>query len=257
MKTNIKKTIKKYSDIEQTYSNAFVGIPKEAIGAKNDFLGSWADFLQSYPNFNPVKKLPVLLFMYGSAGLSKNKIFQSLIPEKTPFIFFAPDSFRINNRPTYKSPVSHKAYNKVHEIRQAEIYISLKKLIKFDFIDRRNIFLMGHSEGALSAAIYKSKNIKGRIISGFSCEDSYFYKNPKLGSAPDEPFLNIIGTDDQYFGRCSEFNKFYNTAGHGGIALQNNKNAKIVLLGNTPHDVTQSIYTVNEIVSFLNFWVGK
>jgi len=255
MKIDIQKTLKKYKNIQDTYKHAYVGIPKGIGCVEEDFFGSWKEFQQKYPNFNPKKKLPLVLFMHGSAGLSKGEVYKRYIVQEAGCIFFAPNSFKVKKRPTYQSPTSLKKYEKVHKLRQAELDINLKRLLKLDFIDKKNIFLMGHSEGGLASSLYKSKVFKGRIITAFSCEHSYFYENLKLGSRKHEPFLNIIGTDDEYFAKDSLLNRDYNVDGHGVLTLQNNRNAKIVILAKTRHDITQNIYVKDEIVNFLKIWI--
>ncbi len=243
---------KKYKNIEDTFKYAYVGIPKGVCGLKKAFFGNWFEFQEKYPNFKFQKKIPLVLFMHGSSGLFKGDVYRKFITQKAKCIFFAPDSFRIKNRPTYKSPSTLKKYNKVHKLRQAEIRFNLKKL---DFIDKRNIFLMGHSEGGLACSIFKSKKFKGRIITSFPCENSYFYQNFKLGSQKNEPFLNIIGTDDQFFAKNSKFNKNYADVGDGSISLKKNRNAKVVILPKTKHDITKNIYVKDEIINFLTYWI--
>ena len=254
MKIEIEKTLKKYKNIEDTFTHAYIGVPKGLGGIKKAFFGSWQEFKKQYPNFSPEKKVPLVLFMHGSAGLSKGEVYKRYIVKEAGCIFFAPNSFKVKNRPTYQSPTSLKNYEKVHQVRQAELDYNLKKLLKLDFIDKKNLFLMGHSEGGLAASLYKSKVFKGRIITAFSCEHSYFYENLKLGSRKHEPFLNIIGTDDEYFARDSFLNRNYNVDGHGVLTLQNNRNAKVVVLAKTRHDITQNVYVKDEIVNFLKIW---
>jgi len=131
----------------------------------------------------------------------------------------------------------------------SELRIAQKTHEKLDFIDSDNLFLMGNSEGGLAAAIFKSKTFKGRIITAFSCESSYFYENFKLGSSKDEPFLNIIGTHDQFFSKNSKLNEIYKMQDHGIDTLKKYTNAKIVILSKTRHDITLNAYVKDEIVN--------
>lgn len=254
MKIKIKKILNKYSNIKDTYQYAYVGIPKGFGGLEEPFYGNFDEFQKKHPDFSPDTKLPIVLYMHGSAGLSKGETYKRYIVEEAGCIFFAPNSFQIADRPTYESPTSLKNYERVHKLRQAELHCNLKKLKKLEFIDQDNIFLMGHSEGGLAASIYKSKAFKGRIITAFSCESSYFYENFKLGSRKHEPFLNLIGTHDEYFAKCSQLNEDYQVEGHGVFALQKNRNAKVVILAKTQHDITKNIYVKDEIINFLKIW---
>ena len=254
MHEEIITTINKYENMKGTYKHAYVGFPKGFGGIKKAFYGTFREFNKKYPNITMDTVYPTLLYMHGSSGLYKGDIYRKFIVEELGFIFFAPDSYRIKNRPTYQSPTSLKKYMKVHKVRTAEIHYNYKKLVKLDFVDRDNIFLMGNSEGGLATAIFESNRFKGRIVTAFSCESSYFYNNFKLGSKKDEPFLNIIGTHDEFFAKKSSLNKKYKVKGHGIDKLKNYKNAKVVILPKAKHDLTTNIYVKDEILSFLKLW---
>jgi len=254
MNKTIKKTLKKYKNIGDTYRYAYVGFPKGFAGIKKAFYGSYDAFKNKYPNITTDQIYPTLLYMHGSSGLYRGEMYRKYIVEELGFIFFAPNSHKIKNRPFYKSPTKKSKYTKVHKLRIAEIDYNYKKLSKLKFIDTQNIFLMGNSEGGLASAIFKSKKFSGRIITAFSCESSYFYKNFKLGSQKSEPFLNIIGTHDEFFSKDSKLNKDYKVTGNGIEKLKNYKNAKVVILPKAKHDLTLNIYVKDEILNFLRLW---
>lgn len=254
MNHTIKETIKKYENFDDTYRYAYIGFPKGFGGIKKAFYGTFDEFNKKYPNVKVDKAYPTLLYMHGSSGLYKGDVYRKLVVEKLGFIFFAPNSYKIKNRPTYKSPTKEKKYNKVHKIRVAEINYNHKKLKMLDYIDNKNIFLMGNSEGGLAVAIYNASSFRGRIVTAFSCESSYFYKNFKLGSKKSKPFLNIIGTHDEFFAKGSSLNKKYKVKGHGIDKLKNYTNAKVVILPKAKHDLTLNIYVKDEISSFLKLW---
>jgi hypothetical protein len=113
---------------------------------------------------------------------------------------------------------------------------------------------MGNSEGALAAAAYTGKEFKGRVVVAYSCENGYYSKNFKIGAKKNEPFLNIIGTQDEYFSKNSQPNKNYEVQGHCTKALKKFPYAKVVILPQTRHDITKNIYVKNEITNFLKFW---
>jgi hypothetical protein len=243
---------KKYKNFKDIFKYAFVGIPKEFLGSKKSFYGTYKEFLEKYPNFKPKQKIPLVLYMHGSKGLGNGDFFRKLITKKIKAIFFAPKSFAIQNRPIYNSPAKQSEYKKVHQLRQGEIKYCLKKFKKIKFIDKKNLFLMGSSEGALATAIFKSNRFKSRIILSFSCENTYFYPKFKSKISKDEPVLNIMGSCDEFFGYHSKLNKNHNIKGHSIDTFRNHKNAKIVILSNTKHNITSNTYVENEIVSFLH-----
>jgi len=257
MNKSIKKTLAKYENFEGTFENAFIGVPAGLGGLTRDYFGSYDEFHRLYPDFQSDKKVPTVLYMHGSSGLYTGDLYRHYIVEEVGAIFFAPNSHQIKDRPTYRSPATQKEYRRVHKIRVAEISYNLKRLKKLNGVDNNNIFLMGNSEGGLAAAIYKSKEFAGRIVTAFSCESSYFYTNFTLGSPKSEPFLNILGTHDQFFSKKTLLNRRYKIEGHGIDSLKKYHHAKIVILSNTQHDITVNPYVKDEIVSFLKMWIRE
>jgi len=252
---NIDKILDKYDNFKDCFKYAYIGIPKGVGGLKKPYFGTLNNFLKAHPNFKSKKSIPTLFYMHGSAGFSKGETYRKWIVNEANFIFFAPNSFKIKKRPTYKTPSSIKKYEKVHRLRQAEIIYNLKKIKKLEFIDFDKLFLMGNSEGGLACAAYKGNEFKARIVTAFSCENSYYSKDFKIGSKKYEPFLNIIGTHDEYFANDSIPNKKYEVQGHCTQALKNFPKAKVVLLPKTKHDITKNIYVKDEILNFLKLWV--
>lgn len=254
---NIKKTIEKYKNIDDTYKYAFIGVPKGCGGLKKSFLGTLNKFKKLYPNFTCNHGFNTIFYMHGSIGLSKGKIFRKWFVEEGNFIFFAPNSFKIKNRPTYKNYAKISQYQKVHKLRQAEIHYSLQHLDELKFIDKEKMFLMGNSEGGLAAAYYKGREFRGRVVTAFSCEEAYYSQDFKIGARKKDPFLNIIGTEDEYFSNESSTNKNYEVEGHGTKALLEFKNAKVIILPKTRHDLTINSYVKDDIINFIRFWTKE
>ncbi|AXX93371.1 hypothetical protein CPU12_08430 [Malaciobacter molluscorum LMG 25693] len=247
----IKKTINKYDNFEDTYKKAYIGLPKDFNGIKKPLFLTLDKFKKNHLNIKTKKKYPVLFFMHGSAGLAYGKKYKDEVLKEN-FIFFAPNSFKIKNRPTYKTPTKLKNYEQVHKLRLAEIFYNIKKLKEFEFIDFNNIFLMGSSEGAHAVSKYKGNEFKGRIIAAYSCEKNYYSNDFKIGAKKKDPILNIIGTQDEYF---SSYSKYENkeVTGNCASALLKYKNAKVVILPKTKHNVIENQYTIPEVINFLKF----
>jgi len=254
MNRSIQKTLKKYDNFSDTFVHAYVGFPKGFGGIPEAFYGTFDAFHQKYPDINIDKKYKTLLYMHGSSGLNKGDVYRKQVVEELGFVFFAPNSHQLHKRPVYRSPAKQSLYLKVHKVRIAELYYNYKKLKALDFVDTENIFLMGNSEGGLTAAAFRSNKFRGRIVTAFSCESSYFYEDFTLGSKKSEPFLNIIGTEDEYFAKDSIFNQKYHVTGNGIKSLENHKNAKVVILSRAKHDLTSNIYVKDEIIGFLRLW---
>ena len=254
-KIDCNKTMTQYANFSDTFDKAFVGIPKGVLGIHEPFYGTLEEALKKMPNLKSfAKKLPTVVYMQGSSSFNKGAVYREWITGEGGFIFFAPNTHTVKNRPTYSSPVPKTYYEKVHAFRQAEIDQFIKRVHELPFIDTNKMFLMGHSEGALAAARYAGKEFVGRIVLSWSCEPGYYTDYPKVGAKPTDPFLNIIGRDDPYFGRQNPWNNAYHNDGHCGDALFNFTLAKVVLYPNTGHDIANNPYTKRELLSFIKMF---
>lgn len=256
MNSDTKKIVKQYENFNQVFDKSYVGIPKGYGGLEKKFIGYMDDFIKKYPKFNPKEKIPTVLYMHGSGDFIRGDTYREWISGDLGFAFICPQSHILKNRPTYISPAPKKQYKKVHKLRQAEIKYSSKKIRKIEWIDKKNLFLMGNSEGALATGIYPGDEFKARIILAWSCEDGYYSQHTHIGSSKHEPILSVIGTEDEYFGVNSKFinSKKHKIRGHCIEALLEHENSKVVVLPKTKHNLTDNPYTKHEIINFLQFW---
>jgi predicted esterase len=245
------QTAKNYSNFSDSFNRAFIGIPKGVLGIAEPFYGTYDKALIKIPNLkNYTKKLTTVVYMQGSNRFNSGKTFRKWITE-AGYIFFAPNTHTSRDRPTYSSPVPKSIYEEVHAYRQAEIDLFVKRVKELPFIDKNSIFLMGYSEGALATARYSGDEFIGRIVLGWSCEAGYYTDYPKVGAKEGDPFLNIIGRDDQYFGKQNPWSSAYKNEGHCGDALFKFTNAKVVILPNIGHNLLKSPFLKDEILNFI------
>lgn len=245
-----------YPGFKDSFNQGFIGLPQGLAGLTEPFYGTLAEAKEKIANLSEVTTTyPTVLYMQGSGNFSKGPTFREWITGDLNWVFFAPNTHTSNKRPRYSSPVPKKVYEEIHKYRQAEIDQFVKNIDKLPFIDKDRLFLMGNSEGALAAARYAGKEFVGRLVLSWSCEPGYYTDLPKVGSSyKTDPFLNIMGRDDVYFGTDSPYNNQYNNIGHCGDALLRYKNAKVVLLPNTGHNVMANPFTKNEVLDFLTMF---
>jgi hypothetical protein len=124
-------------------------------------------------------------------------------------VFHSPVHLRTQpGRPTEIFPQAY-AY------RQQEITYALDQIGKSPWADKRNIFLMGHSEGGIATAQSNHGGFRGIIISGWTCTNVIVAesKHPEIGgihSPKDIPVLAIAYKDDVWRkgknneGRCAD-----------------------------------------------------
>ncbi|NOZ90005.1 MAG: hypothetical protein GXO60_01835 [Epsilonproteobacteria bacterium] len=253
-KVDCNKTAKEYPNFFDSFDKAYIGIPKGVLGRAEPFYGTFDQALVKIPNLKKyTKKLPTVVYMQGSSKFDMDNKFMKWITE-AGYLFFAPNTYTSPKRITYSSPVSKDIYEKVHAYRQAEIDLFVKRLSELPFIDTKRMFLMGFSEGALASARYSGDEFVGRIVLGWSCEANYYTDYPKVGAKLDDPFLNIIGRDDKYFGTQNPWSRGYKLKGNCADALFKFTNAKVVLLPNTGHNLKDNIFVKDEILGFIKLF---
>ncbi len=123
---------------------------------------------------------------------------------------------------------------------------------ELSFIDRKRMFLVGYSEGGVAVARYSGVEFLGRVVLGWSCEANFFTEYPQIGARADVPFLNIIGKDDELFGERSHLNRGYRVTGNCADALSKFTKAKVVILPNTTHNLSDSPFIQDEVLNFID-----
>jgi hypothetical protein len=197
-------------------------------------------------------KVPVVLFMHGSSGLGLKAIaeWQQWLASMG-IASIAPNSFALQNRLTYTSPIDKETYEKLHAFRATEIDITLQALKQMQWADTTKFVLAGTSEGSVPVARYPGKEFVGRIMFAWSCEDNYFVTAHKTAIPDDQPTLNIISSTDPYFSQSNTWLGNPQGIGHCGAVLKNNKKASIVLIPGGPHTVLTFIQAKSPVQGFL------
>jgi len=245
-------TSKIYKNFANSFNEAYIGIPKGVLGIPKPFYGTYSEALKKIPNLkNYTKKLPAVIYIQGYKNFRLGKKIREWVT-KSGYIFFGLNSYTSKDRPTYNIIAPHDFLEKVHKYNLAEIDLFLKRLNELSFIDRKKMFLVGYSEGGVAVARYSGVEFIGRVVLGWSCEANFLTDYPQIGAKPDEPFLNIIGRDDELFGKQSPLNRGYRVSGNCADALFKFKRAKVVILPNTTHNLLKSPFLKDEILSFLN-----
>ncbi|MFO1110171.1 MAG: hypothetical protein U1E61_13365 [Bradyrhizobium sp.] len=196
------------------------------------FFGAWKDIP---PLTNP-PRVPVVIFLHGSSGLSLNAIgeWQQWLAG-LGIASVAPDSFALPDRITYTSPVSREIYERIHALRASEIELALAAVQAAPFADASRLVLAGTSEGSPAVARHGGREFAARIFYAWSCEDNYFVEAHRTAIVAGQPVLNIISASDPFFSARNSY--LGNTAaqGHCGGALADSKQATVVLIPGAPH----------------------
>jgi dienelactone hydrolase len=152
-------------------------------------------------------RLPTVLFAHGCRGFGNSGRINARLLAAAGYAVFAPDSFARPGRPETCDPESRRSVvppavlERAYAMRAAEIDFALAHIAEIPWVDRDNLFLVGHSQGGTAVAVHAGGGVKARVISGSACARGY-------GAAPGEPALAVYSRHDPWLaavpGRCRD-----------------------------------------------------
>jgi poly(3-hydroxybutyrate) depolymerase len=146
-----------------------------------DVAASWEHAVVSVPgrflttsvkDIEAEKPRPVVLLIHGCAGIQRTESSWAGFLKGEGYIVVEPDSFA-RSRPKSCDPRTRRAglFPGVTMYRLDEVTYALDQLRESPWADQRNLFLMGHSEGAVAAATANVSGFRGVIISAWICRN--------------------------------------------------------------------------------------
>ena len=95
-------------------------------------------------------------------------------------------------------------------MRQNEAVYAIREARKLTWVDSKNIFLMGLSQGGITTATFSGEPVKARIIEGWGGHAGW-PEYQGLNAPATEPVLSLVSDKDPWFrnpvlqGDCGEF----------------------------------------------------
>jgi dienelactone hydrolase len=162
----------------------------------------------------PGEKYPLVIYMHGCNGFWGGTDRRVDFLAALGFASIAPDSFAREKVPTSCDPRAHRAgiYRGTLRMRQYEAAHAIERARELPWVDRDNIFLMGLSQGGITAATLEEtgRPVNARVIEGWGCHAGWLeYKG--LNAAPGQPVLSLVAARDPWFradylrGDCGAF----------------------------------------------------
>jgi len=144
------------------------------------------------------KPLPVVIFLHGCGGYQPDYVTESAYPEvlaKAGYAVFVPNSYA--RGPSRKSDCGYVRMNTVVLMR-SDVDDAVKRILQLQRIDRRNLFLAGHSEGAIATTMYSGYEFNAYFISAWPCksENAEF---DRIHVPANRPVLAVLGENDEAF----------------------------------------------------------
>ena len=187
------------AEMERTWQAALVRIPDSSgsiIKSQIKKLGS---------NSVPERlSLPTVIYLHGCSGIWSGTLRRIDFLSENGFAVIAPASFARNRYPQSCDPDSHKGgmYRATLRMRQNDAGYAIEKARALPWVDSRNLFLVGLSQGGITTATFsssgKAKRINARIIEGWTCHAGWDeYRG--INTPKSEPVLSLVGENDPWF----------------------------------------------------------
>ena len=232
------------AELERTLRAAEVGIPSNKLLKSGNPLGFYKDFEGSL-RVKPGAKIPLVIYLHGCSGFGGSSYVDHESLVDNGFAVIAPSHLARKYAPSKCG-----GYLEIG-MRIAEARYAYQKAVLLPWVDKHNMFLMGHSHGGMTTAQYPHKGFSGRIITGWGCQSTHmeWYGLAKPGN---EPVLSILAENDSWLSRystpkgdCGEF-----------MSSKNGSNS-IVAKNSRYHSVHTEPEYQERIIQFLNTQIRR
>jgi dienelactone hydrolase len=99
-------------------------------------------------------------------------------------------------------------------MRQNDAGYAIEKARQLTFVDGKNIFLVGLSQGGITTATFTAKNelqkVNARVVEGWTCHADWS-EYAGINAPESEPVLTLVGSRDPWYqnpwtkGDCTEY----------------------------------------------------
>ena len=184
-------------DLQRTWDAALVALPSvDGLPQRVATLNS-TSVQRHLVKLKPGSKLPTVLFLHGCTGLGETALLSSLAAKG--YAVIAPDSMARRFRPLQCDPRNLKGgYNLfVYSFREAELIYALQRLSELPWVDPENLFLIGSSEGGVTAALYRGDEFNARVIAQWTCTGAPLVRG--IAAPEGTPILAIVRSGDPWY----------------------------------------------------------
>lgn len=240
-------------DIERTWHNALVVLPAAVRGEDpatfRQSSGTAARHMRKFPRGT---RLPTVVFLHGCTGIGNLPFLEEL--GRQGYAVVAPDSFARRYRPLQCDPKSSRGGRNlfVYDFRSAELTYALERLPDLAWVDLDNLFLIGASEGAVTAALFRGDVFNARVIAQWTCAGAPLVAG--IGAPRRTPILAIVREDDPFYAAENTPGQ----QGHCGLYMTNREQSQSLVVragaGNDAHDVLGDTGAAIAVFQFLSTW---
>ena len=149
------------------------------------------------------KQLPTVIYLHGCSGIWWRTYIRLDFFAENGFAVIAPASFARSKYPKSCDPATKRAglYRETLKMRQYDALNAIKNAKQLDWVDSRNIFLVGFSQGGIASATVSTNidtTVNARVIEGWTCHAGW--GEYRGSNAPvSEPVLALVADQDPWF----------------------------------------------------------
>ncbi|MGQ0662135.1 MAG: dienelactone hydrolase family protein [Pseudomonadota bacterium] len=146
------------------------------------------------------RRRPVVIYAHGCGGFGRPSHGDGKLLAEAGYLVFMPSSFARADKPKSCDPVRHLGglHREVLAWRIEEVRHAVAKSSALPFVDTDNLFLMGFSEGGITAARYPDGPFKARIITGWNCYAGW-PEHAGLNAPRDQAVFSAVAGKDPWF----------------------------------------------------------
>jgi dienelactone hydrolase len=238
-------------ELVRAFDRAIIAIPSKYLN-QNDFSTSggmlWGrveDVRDELDKIPADSEIPLVIYMHGCAGIGMSALRDIGFLARNNYAVLAPDSFARKYKPKSCDPWTYTGglHRGVLGFRLAEARYAHEVAKNLPWVDKRNISMMGFSEGGITTAKYPHGGLAGRIILGWTCTSGW-PEYSGISGPRHEPILAVVASNDPWF--TSPW-----TSGHCRSSLFFRRNLESIVVDVNFHAVQTLPEVQKKILQFL------
>jgi len=184
-------------ELHRTWQAALVRLPRN----QQVFAGQISDL--PLEGVSVEKQLPTVIYLHGCSGIWWGTYIRLDFFAENGFAVIAPASFARAKYPKSCDPATKRAglYRETLKMRQYDALNAIKNAKRLNWVDSKNLFLVGFSQGGITSATLSTNidtTVNARVIEGWTCHAGW---NEYRGTnAPtSQPVLALVADQDPWF----------------------------------------------------------
>lgn len=188
------------------------------------------------------KPWPTVVYIHGCKGHGGSTKIAMRVLSDAGFVVVAPNSFARPGRPETCNPRQHRRTRgapiaDVRRMRLEEIAFAAVAAPKLRWVEKRSLFLYGHSQGGQVVAAYSGEGFKAVVTSGSRCPMG-------VGAPAEKPGLYMNAVRDPWFHGRPPPGKCWTASPAGSVHQQ-------PVFNTSQHQVLRFPQAAKRLVSFL------